>query len=238
MAGWDAAYALSLMQQGRLHEAAARISARVHAEAGDGEAWFLLGSVAQQRGDHDAPHHFERAIDLLPDDIRPLAALGAMRGDAGDAAAALALFERALAIEPDNPRLLTNAGVALENLGRVHEALARYERALSVFSGFGDARRNRCVLRLALGDATSARDDARQLIASFPDLALAHKLLGDCEAACGNLGSARTAYRRATSLDPADVDSWRRLGAVARELGDAATVADAAARGADSAAVD
>lgn len=98
----------------------------------------------------------EQALAADPRHAGALHALGVIRAQGGDAAAALGCFDRAIACDPAHDMAHFNRGIALTELGRTDEALRSYERALEIRPGFAKARSNLAVLM-----KRSGRRDAR-----------------------------------------------------------------------------
>jgi len=65
---------------------------------------------------------------------------------------ALADIDRMLAIDPNNIDAINNCGMVLARLRRFKEALTCYDRSLSIKSHQAQARYNRSLVRLSLGD--------------------------------------------------------------------------------------
>jgi len=62
------------------------------------------------------------------------------------------LFKAALSLDPKNASYLNNLGLALRSQGKLTEALAAYDLAIDLKPGHGEARWNRSVAHLMLGN--------------------------------------------------------------------------------------
>jgi len=149
-------------QAGRLDEAERAYATALAIAPGHPYATHLLGVVAMQRRNwEDAVTRLERAAAARPDDPEfhgnlGLAYMGADRLD--DAVAA---HRRAIALQP-HPAAYTNLGLALLEQRKHVEAIAAHDQALALDPRYPQARWNRGMVRLALGDRGGWDDyDAR-----------------------------------------------------------------------------
>ncbi|HEY4209981.1 MAG TPA: tetratricopeptide repeat protein [Steroidobacteraceae bacterium] len=112
------------MTEGRLDKASIEFRNALQIRPKDGEALYMSGRVAEQRGDlRSAVGLYQSAVDNQPDMIGPRSSLGTLyvAGRAPDKA--LALVEPALAKHPDSAELLIVRGAA--RLSKKDEAGAR-----------------------------------------------------------------------------------------------------------------
>jgi len=112
-------------------EEAYRAAARAAPEWGEPYHW--LGSVLEIRGNaKDAAEAYQRAIQLLPGDPRPLIALGRLQSACGQYQEAIRLLEAGLAMKPRyaeaDARLFL--AEALERSGAVEKAIAQWQIVL------------------------------------------------------------------------------------------------------------
>ena len=137
---------------------------------------------------HDNP---ARAIEILgalsDEDVEGLNALGLAYADAGRPDEALRAFARVLTLDPGN-------GLAYQN-----RAAVQLRRAL-------DARGNGRATGLARAEA-----DARQAIASDPQLADAYTTLGVILSSTGRKPDAIEAWKQAVALDPGQFNALYNL---------------------------
>lgn len=100
-------------------------------KASDGYYLAAQVAVAQKRFD-DAERQLERALEVQPDGLAPLAALTRLQLEHGKAAAAVARLQSSLASHPDNANVLEMLGeayLATGDLADASDALARATRA-------------------------------------------------------------------------------------------------------------
>ncbi|HJT99084.1 MAG TPA: tetratricopeptide repeat protein [Rhodanobacteraceae bacterium] len=158
-----------------------------------------------------------------PSDETPdaLIAEGNRVEDAGDAAAALALYERAIAIAPDSWRAELNAGNALGLLGQATDAVARYRRSVGLNPDAAGAHLNLGNGLIAIGAfaeaATSYRAAAR-LRADWPEAWFG---LGCALERIPAFDEAGEAYEKALVLDPTHAKAAANLAALRMRAGDA-----------------
>jgi tetratricopeptide (TPR) repeat protein len=87
-------------------------------------AWAALAITADVLDDHDPAERFAlRALELDPDNVDALTALGAVYRDTQRWEQAAAAFERAMALDPDSAQLAEDFGEFLARTGRMEKLL-------------------------------------------------------------------------------------------------------------------
>jgi hypothetical protein len=125
------------------------------------EARHNLALAYHQAGRHGAAQeHYEAAVRLRPDYVRPLTNLGALYREAGRLVEAERLLRQALAVEPASVEALNNLGLVLTSAGRPADAIALYRRALEVDGAVAELWLN---LGLAQRDAGRREEAFRSL---------------------------------------------------------------------------
>ena len=104
-------------------------------EAALRDRWALaLGYLADRHRDAGAVgaalNTYRKALEVVPDDPRTLAAMGQAYRRAGRAQEAVTTLRRALRADPDLPLARVNLGIALQEAGRPDEAGAALQEAL------------------------------------------------------------------------------------------------------------
>ena len=135
-----------------------------------GAAAFALGSMnltAGQLGRSVA--YSQMAVDLLPDDYRPHANLGAAYLQLQDAETALPHLDAALMRSPNRASVLTNRATALHMLGRVEEAIRDWEKTLSLKPEDQTARSRLAASYLGSGDDANAVRHFQELLQREPE---------------------------------------------------------------------
>ena len=93
----------------------------------------LMGRSEQELGRPDeALPHYERALQINPDDARAIELLARLQFVRERYLESFALFETLVESDPDNAEIHANLGATLYHLGRVEDAIASFERALSL----------------------------------------------------------------------------------------------------------
>ena len=96
-------------------------------------AWATLAITADVLDDHEAAERYaQRALQLDPDNVDALTALGGVYRDTFQWKQAAATFERALAIDPDSAELLEDYAEFLARTGRMHKLLEVTARGYAV----------------------------------------------------------------------------------------------------------
>ncbi len=152
---------------------------------------------------------------------------GLARHQAGDAAAAAALYRRGLALHGEIPDAWHLLGVALVQTGDLPNAIGALEKAVALKPAFADAHGNLGTALQTAGRLGEAEAATRTAIALAPGTATFHFNLGNLLAARGRLPAAVDAYRDAVRLKPHYPEAYSNLGGVLRDLEelDAATAA-------------
>lgn len=214
------------------------------------EAMRLVEEAIELGERHLAPRHPIHRLVLRANRAQLLA----MRGDLE---AALADLGAAIDADPGYPDYYVDRGNLLFKLGRLDEAEADYESAIRVGPPFPEPYYNRSEVRYAHGDMAGALADLDHAIELDPGFTDAYvnragllvamdefdraradverdpgnpfllSVLGQIEAARGNLVEARKAFDSALERAPDLAAAWAGRGAVAFDEGDAqAAVAD------------
>ena len=113
-----------------------------------------LALVDQGRGD-EAVAHYQKALEIKPDDVLAHHNLGNALADRGQAAEALAHYQAVLRIIPDDVEAHFTIAKALEQQ-EIDEAIAHYRKALQIAPDYAGAHNNLAWLR-----ATSPRASVR-----------------------------------------------------------------------------
>jgi len=131
--------AAALSRREELGEEALRFARVVFEEAVErdpalGEAHHDLATTMRELGmAEDAIRHYERALELLPDDADALIGLGAAQCDAGKIDQAIESLRRATEAHPESGQAFANLGIALEAAGDDEAAVAAYAKAVQRF---------------------------------------------------------------------------------------------------------
>jgi len=104
----------------------------------------------------EAISHFNKAIELAPDNVEPQNDLGYALLQMGRAEEALPYLQKALQLDPNRAVVQCNLGNALLRVGRVDDSLAHLRRALELDPGYGAAHFGLANTLLQLGRVDEA----------------------------------------------------------------------------------
>ena len=100
-----------------------------------------MGRAARELGRlHAAADHFQRAVELDPDDVEPILDLAALRRSQQRDREADALLARARELRPSDPTLLHTVAEALRTQGHLEEAVAGFRAVLDLDPDFAPSK--------------------------------------------------------------------------------------------------
>jgi Flp pilus assembly protein TadD len=163
----------------------------------------------------------------------PLYALTIMRQGSvmmqqGRYEAAIEAFERADKISPNNATVHNMLGLCSLKMRALDDALASFDRALLIIPSFTDARNNRGVTYLAMGQYHLAEVDFIAVLgdSTYPHRKQVHFNLGLTYLQRGQLGAAEDSFRKAIVLPNPVVEGYIKLAAIAQRRGRMETAED------------
>ena len=178
------------------------------------EARRDLGALLAQTGRYiEAVDQYREAVRLEPDkglNHFVLALVLEQVGEPGGAESAIASIGRAVDLEPDYREFRFALASRLARSGRFADARDHFDRLLDQDRRDTDVRLERAKVRLELGDAIGALDDARAVEAEAPrprQQAEALALVGTVQARQGDAQSAAATLRQALDLEPELVEA-------------------------------
>lgn len=174
----------------------------------------ILARAGYARGGvnwREAAPHYERVLELDPDNVPATLAKVELYEEAGLRQTALGLLEKALARRPRSVGLLRAAVAALRDLGRDAEADAMADRYAALRFDDPAFARARIDLAVARRDPVTAARWIERLIAANPDSTGALQAAAQAWVRLGDRARAIGAYRAALDLAPADTDVMRQL---------------------------
>jgi tetratricopeptide (TPR) repeat protein len=179
----------------------------------------LAASLHEDRHDYaQAIELLQRGLQLAPNDLNMLTALGLCLNKVRRADAALGAFDKVLETQPDFAPAHYGKGVALLYGGDIDGARSAFERAAGLLPGYAEPIGSLAALEVRLGDARSGRSLAERALAMDPRLVSARSALAACELEAGALETAEVLARKL--LDDRAVTGEDRS-AVGITLGDA-----------------
>lgn len=214
--------AATLLNEGRLDEAAAHCRRAIELAPDYGPAWFRLGVVQEKSGRLQAAMTsyytaLKRRPDLAPAHYR-LAELLLSRGVASEA---VAHFRSAVQRQPDSAAAWRGLGVALGRLDRPDDALAAYQHALELNPADAETHYNVGVILFGRDKLARAREHFAAALQAAPDYGPAYFGLGALAETAENVAAAVRYDERAVSLAPNNAEARyalaRTLDAAGRE---------------------
>ncbi len=164
---------------------------RVHAEMPDVE----LDS------DSTGIDELSRVIEAEPDFVDAFLSIPAGKVDESVFAMLLRTLEVVLERQPEQAELHYHCGRVLDRLGRREDAISQNERAVQLNPKFTRALVELGKLYSETARKTDARQRLEQAVEAGADLADVHFLLGNLHLDRGQIHQARTAYKRALSIN-------------------------------------
>ena len=159
-----------------------------------------LGTLLQQQGrPADAASAHRHAIRLNPNYAQAHLALGNALKAQHRFDEAMKSYLAAVAIKPDYAEAHNNIGVVLQMLGRLDEAASAYRKAAAM-PAYVEASFNLGVVLHQMRDLDAAEAAYRKVIASEPNVVVAHNNLGTVLKDQGRLDAASAAFRQAIDL--------------------------------------
>ena len=198
-------------------------------------AYQELGALYYQQGQtENALSSYRQAMLLQPENIDAQKNLADFYyAELGQADEALKIYENILAVTPDDVQTLILAGHIYVSLNRFEDAKTKYNRALEVDPGKADARRFlEAIEKHGAGEGgiksaeamfqeiqpllTSGQTDAaiyalEELLATYPEFALAHNDLGVLYYRQGDNTAAQLHYEHAARFEPNNVTFQKNL---------------------------
>lgn len=191
------------------------------------DAWFLLGRAeVRARRYADAEKHLNRAIELMPGNIKAQAWMGALYLKTDRPELALDLLRQAHAASPDDPSILVRIGDAQRALGKLREARDFYVLALEKDPGYGPAFTGMGLILEKKNDPDQAMDMYLRALAIDPKDALAHLRLAYIFFHKNMNLQADIELKHAEALLPGDPEALSLRVAIESQNGDPARAAD------------
>ncbi|HTY88068.1 MAG TPA: tetratricopeptide repeat protein [Candidatus Acidoferrum sp.] len=191
----------------------------------------LGNALLKKRNLDEAIAHFQKALQLVPDNAEVYYNLGDALLKKGSVDEAIANFQRALKIKPDYVEAHNNLGNALFKKGSVDEAIVHFQRALQIKPDYAEVRNNLDVALAKAHDdyATTlvqmGRDDEaiiefREALELFPDFADARHDLAVTLLHKGQVNEAIAQFREIQEKHPDDAMASFDLGNAWFQKGD------------------
>ncbi|TFG37074.1 MAG: tetratricopeptide repeat protein, partial [Desulfobacterales bacterium] len=171
-----------------------------------------LGLAHYQGGRlHEAEECLRQAIAGNPDHLDAINNLGLVYNDTHRPTEAVDCYRKCLDLNPNHPQVSFNLGLALGNLGHRREAAEAYRQALALRPDYTEAMNNLAHTCRLLGQLDEAEALLKKITQSKPDEAVAHFNLSNLYLARNQGAAAFSCCRRATALDPHNLDFWQQM---------------------------
>lgn len=168
-----------------------------------------IGSILLDAGRiPDAADCFYRALGLVPEFAVARYNLGATLERQGMTDAAIASFRRAIAHAPDLGAAYSRLGNLLQQRGDTREALSCFRHARERLAEPVEQSIEEAKILRTEGRHQEATAALRAIVAEVPNNALAHAMLGDVLAECGEFDDAAVHMDRATTIEPGRIGTW------------------------------
>jgi predicted O-linked N-acetylglucosamine transferase (SPINDLY family) len=221
--------ALALFAKGQKHHQAGELGlAESHyqrvtkLDAGNADAWHLLGVVAYQQGKVDkAIGHYRRAVELRPRAAEMLNNLALALRAHGEFDAAVEAFAQAIRVRPEYATAAFNLGLLYEQRGDADAAERAYRQSLATQPNAANALTNLGNLLRRRGRLEEAEKYLYRAHVLTPDDAVSNGNLAMLRVDQQRWADARTLAETATRAEPGNAAWWETLGAAARMANDA-----------------
>src|SRR5580704_7288354 len=214
--------ALKHHQASRIMEAEMLYRQIIAADRNHFGSLYLLGVVAQQRGQSDiAIDLIGQALAIRPDYAEAHNNLGNAFKGRGRLDEAIVSYKRALSLKADYAEAHNNLGTALKAQGKLVDAVASYERALALKPDYAEAHNNVANALVDQGKANEAVARYTRALALRPDYFEAHNNLGTALTELRRPDEAIAHLERAVALKPSFAEAHNNLGNALRSQGKA-----------------
>jgi tetratricopeptide (TPR) repeat protein len=151
----------------------------------------------------EATEHFERAVELRPNDASYQMNIGVFFEDQwGRTEDALRYVNRAVQLQPDSPLANYNKGKLLEKLGRLDEAETHLRTAVAAQDDIADVHKHLGQVLIKRGKAQAAADSFRRALEQRPGDIVLRISLADALHEAGQTEEAAALFREASQEDP------------------------------------
>jgi Tfp pilus assembly protein PilF len=172
-----------------------------------------LGNALLQKGSvNEAIAHFQKALQIKPDNAEAHYNLGNALFKKGSLDEAIVHFQKALQITPDNVEAHNNLGNALLQKGNADEAITHYQKALQINPDYSEAHNNLGSVLLQKSNVDEAITHFQKALQITPDYSEAHINLGYALLKKGNVDEAMVHYQKALQINPDDANAHINLG--------------------------
>jgi protein O-mannosyl-transferase len=181
----------------------------------------LGGSLLRDRQVDEAMAHFQRALEIQPNNVEAIVNLGLAYSQIGRLNEAMAEYRRALELEPNNAETHDKLGGILLRQGQLNEAIGCFQKALELQPDNVSTLVNLGCALVQQNQPDAAMVCYQKALAIDPENAPAHSNLGNILFRRGLVDEAVEHYRRALKSQPDYTDAHNNLGVALLTLGKA-----------------
>jgi len=167
----------------------------------------------------EAIEHYQRVLELEPDNLSALINLGAAHRQTGALENAETSLRRAVEINPNHGGTHYNLGNTLKDMGRLEDAANSFRRAVQLDPELAAAHNNLGDALSSLGQTDRAVECYQQALQVSPDNPDALNNLGNAYKRLGNFPDAITCLEKAATLAPGNPEMRNNLGSALRDSG-------------------
>ncbi len=212
--------ATTLLNQGRLEEAADNCQRAIAINPGYGPAYYRLGVIQEKMGRPDnAMLSYRTALQCRSDLALVHYRLGGLLLRRGQSPEAASHFRNAIQGQPDFAAPYRGLGIALARDRHTAEANAAFEQALRLGPNDAGAHNDFANALVEQQHFAEAKFHYEKALHLSPHFAETHFNYANLLREHGQAADACTHYRRAIGLAPADADSRYGLGVALEQLG-------------------
>jgi len=165
----------------------------------------------------EAITHYERAIELQPNNAEAHNNLGYIFLQLKNPHLAAGCLTKALKIRPEYADAHNNLGLAHKDMGALNEALKCFKRAITLAPDYLAARNNLGMVLRTMGRPDEASPHFEHALARNPNYAEARNNLGNALRDMGKLDEAQAEYERALSINPEYAEAHSNLGNIYKD---------------------
>jgi tetratricopeptide (TPR) repeat protein len=162
--------AQKLMAAGKYDEAIVKITQAIEKDAGSFILYYNRAVCCEKKGDKEkAIVDYRKSLELKPDFLLSLSALGKIFAKKGDFAKAVEYYQKAFDLEITDTVALYNYGACLINLGNSGEAKSVFEKLISLDPNYADAFYQLGILYLGLNENAKAKEYFKTFLELDPE---------------------------------------------------------------------
>lgn len=162
--------AQKLMAAGKYDEAIVKITQAIEKDSGSFILYYNRAVCYENKGDKEkAIVDYQKSLELKPDFLLSLSALGKIVAKKGDFARAVEYYKKAFDLGITDTVALYNYGACLINLGNSSEAKTVFEKLISLDPNYADAFYQLGIIYLGMNDNAKAKEYFKTFLEMDPE---------------------------------------------------------------------